>query len=145
MRDLNTNRCVTQTSGTGTACRPRRLTAIVTGLLLTLLPLLSGCGSGGGGGVEGHPGSAPLVTVTGATASLTWDAVPDASVIGYFVHYGRVSPSVAGSCTYESSVHVTSPSAMVTNLDPNTHYYFAVSAYNGLESACSSEVSTVTA
>jgi len=41
-------------------------------------------------------------------------------------------------------MHVTSPSATITNLDPDTRYYFTVSAYNGLESACSSEVSTVT-
>jgi len=32
----------------------------------------------------------------------------------------------------------------VEDLDPNTTYYFAVSAYNGQESACSNEVSTVT-
>jgi hypothetical protein len=41
-------------------------------------------------------------------------------------------------------MYVASPSATVTNLNPNTRYYFTVSAYNGLESACSSEVSTVT-
>ena len=29
-------------------------------------------------------------------------------------------------------------------LEPNTRYYFAVSAYNGLESACSNEVSAMT-
>ena len=39
---------------------------------------------------------------------------------------------------------VDSPSATITDLDPNTLYYFAVSAYNGLESACSNEVSTLT-
>jgi len=33
---------------------------------------------------------------------------------------------------------------MITELAENTTYYFAVSAYNGLESACSSEVATVT-
>jgi len=42
-------------------------------------------------------------------------------------------------------MYVDSPSATVPNLDPNTTYYFAVSAYNGLESPCSEEVSTVTA
>jgi hypothetical protein len=41
-------------------------------------------------------------------------------------------------------MYVASPSATVINLDPDTLYYFTVSAYNGLESACSSEVSTVT-
>ena len=76
--------------------------------------------------------------------SVTWDPVQDPSVSGYFVHYGRQSPGHPGSCAYESSMHVASPPATVTNLDPNTLYYLAVSAYNGLESACSREVSFVT-
>ena len=41
-------------------------------------------------------------------------------------------------------MYVESPSVTVTNLDPETRYYFTVSAYNGIESACSNEVSTVT-
>ena len=36
------------------------------------------------------------------------------------------------------------PAATVTGLDPNTTYYFAVSAYNGLSGPCSNEVWTVT-
>lgn len=122
--------------------RPRRLTAIVAGLLLTTISFLTGCGSGG------ETGSDPTVKVTpssaGATASLDWNPVPDPSVSAYFVHYGRHSPHHSGSCAYEHSISVDSPSATLTDLDPNTHYYFAVSAYNGLESACSNEVSTVT-
>ena len=126
-----------------------RLTTIIAGLLLAMVPVLTGCGGG-------ETGSDPSVTVTpgnggggsaapvGATASLAWSPVPDTSVIAYFVHYGRVSPGTPGNCNYESSVQVTSPSATITNLDSNTLYYFTVSAYNGLESACSSEVSTVT-
>lgn len=34
--------------------------------------------------------------------------------------------------------------ATVTGLDPNTLYYFAVSAYNGVSGPCSKEVSTIT-
>lgn len=34
--------------------------------------------------------------------------------------------------------------ATVTGLDPHSLYYFAVSAYNGLDGPCSNEVSTVT-
>jgi len=126
-----------------------RLTTIIAGLLLAMIPVLTGCGGG-------ETGSDPSVTVTpgnggggsaapvGATASLAWSPVPDPSVIAYFVHYGRVSPGTPGNCNYESSMQVTSPSATITNLDSDTLYYFTVSAYNGLESACSSEVSTVT-
>lgn len=141
---------LSQTRVTETARIPLRLTAIVASLLLTMMPfLLTGCGGGGGG-------SDPSVTVTpgsggggtaapvGATASLAWSPVQDPSVTAYFVHFGRQSPGQAGSCTYESSMYVDSPSATVTDLDPDTVYYFTVSAYNGLESACSNEVSTVT-
>jgi hypothetical protein len=117
---------------------PLRLTAIVLTLLLTMTPLLTGCAP------EEHTGSGSTATPVGATASLEWLPVEDPSVIAYFVHYGRQSPGQPGSCTYESSMYVDSPSATVPNLDPNTTYYFAVSAYNGLESPCSEEVSTVT-
>jgi hypothetical protein len=145
-----TKKILPTTRGIETACIPLRLTAIVVGLLLTMMPFLTGCGGGG------QTGSDPVVTVApgssgggsaapvGATASLAWSPVPDSSVYAYFVHYGRQSPGQPGSCTYESSMYVASPSATVTNLDHNTLYYFTVSAYNGLESACSSEVSTVT-
>ena len=149
MSDLTKKQFFPRTSVTETACIPLRLTAIVAGLLLTMMPFLTGCGAG-------ETGSNPSVTVTpgsggggsatpvGATASLAWSPVQDPSVSAYFVHYGRQSPGQPGSCTYESSMNVASPSATITNLDPNTLYYFTVSAYNGLESACSNEVSTVT-
>jgi hypothetical protein len=118
------------------------ISASVTGLLLSVVPLLTGCGGGG------ETGNDPTVTVApgsaGATTSLTWDPVHDSSVMAYFIHYGRHSPGQRGSCAYERSMHASSPSATVTNLDPDTRYYFAVSAYNGLESACSNEVSIQT-
>ena len=138
-----------RTRVTETVCIPLRLTEIVAGLVLMIMPVLTGCGGG-------ETGNEPIVTVNpasggggataplGATASLTWSPVQDPSVYGYFVHYGRQSPGQPGSCSYESSMYVASPSATVTNLDPDTRYHFAVSAYNGLESACSNEVSTVT-
>jgi hypothetical protein len=123
-----------------TDCISLHLTAIVAVLLLTMMPFLTGCG-GGGGDSGGDPGQSPA---TGVTASLDWSPVQDPSVYAYFVHYGKQSPGQPGSCAYESSVYSGSPSATVTNLDLNTTYYFTVSAYNGLESPCSSEISTVT-
>jgi hypothetical protein len=116
---------------------------VVAGLLLTMLPYLTGCGGGTGNG----DGQAPAIAeTTASTVSLAWSPVSDPSVHSYFVHYGRQSPGQSGSCAYEDSMHVdvASSSATVTNLDPDTRYYFTVSAYNGLESACSNEVSTVT-
>jgi hypothetical protein len=110
--------------------------AIVASLLLTMMPLLTGCNGVSGSG-EGQ-GS------TLADAKLSWQPVEDPSIHAYIVYYGRQSPGQDGSCAYESFLRVTSPSATVPNLEPNTRYYFAVSAYNGEESLCSEEVSIVT-
>ena len=140
MTALTEKQSFPRTRVTETACIPLRLTVIVAGLLLTMMPFLTGCGGGDSGGGEGSTTAA----ATGVTASLAWHPVQDPSVSAYFVHYGRQSPGQSGSCAYESSMYVASPSATITNLDPDTLYYFTVSAYNGLESACSSEVSTVT-
>ena len=138
MLDFTKQQCILpRTRVRETARMPLRLTTIVTGLLLTIMPLLTGCG--GGEETGGQP-----IAPAGATASLEWSPVPDRSVYAYFVHYGQKSPGHHGSCNYEASMWVDSPSATITDLDPNIRYYFAVSAYNGRESACSNEVSVVT-
>jgi hypothetical protein len=140
MRDLTKQQWFLPRTGvTKTARMPLYLAAIVTGILLSIMPFLNGCGGG-----EGGPGNEVSAAPVGATASLAWHPVQDPSVDGYFVYYGRQSPDQSGSCSYESSAFVESPSVTVTNLDPDTRYYFSVSAYNGLESTCSNEVSTVT-
>lgn len=106
---------------------------------------LSACGPGG------EDLNGPIIStdtpsgVTGSiTLSLAWNAVPDPSVTGYILYYGSSSPLSYGSCAYDHRVFSPSPNATVTGLASNTTYYFAVSAYNGLESACSDEVSTTT-
>ena len=140
MSDLTKQLCP-RVRTTEASCIRLRLTAFVTGILLSIMPLLlTGCGGGGGG----ETGSTPSAAPAGVTASLAWHPVQDPSIIGYFVHYGRQSPGHRGSCAYEHSMHVISPEATLTHLEPDTRYYFTVSAYNGLESPCSSEVSTVT-
>jgi hypothetical protein len=97
--------------------------------------LLAGCGSGDEGSSAGSLASAAT------SKSLAWDPVN--GVHGYVVYYGSESPGVAGSCAYAESVFTTTPSVTVTGLNPNTTYYFAVSAFNGLESPCSTEIVTV--
>src|SRR5262245_9575748 len=136
---LITQRFFRQLGITKTANLHLRFTTSIVGLLLTIIPLLTGCAS------EDQTGSGSTATPVASTVSLEWQPVADPSVIAYFVHYGRQSPGQPGSCIYESSMYIDSPSATVPNLDPHTTYYFAVSAYNGLESPCSEEVSTVTA
>jgi len=101
---------------------------------------LSGCGTGG----QGEPTITTTATPTGATAKLSWDPVNDSSVLGYYIHYGKQSLGQTGSCAYEDSKFVTSPTGTVTGLDKDSRYFFAVSAYNGVEGGCSNEVSTAT-
>lgn len=113
---------------------------ITTAIVLTGITSLTGCG----GGENGAPSVSSSTGQTGAIATLAWTPVQDPTVNGYYVHYGKTSSSQPGTCSYEAAQFVSSPNATITNLDRNTQYYFAVSAYNGLESACSNEVSTVT-
>lgn len=118
----------------------------ILGLLLVTGLIMTGCGSGD----EGGPA---------ASATLSWDPVDDvqggqvhlglleqagihAVVHGYYVYYGTESQGSSGSCSYPNRVFTSTPSATVTGLTPNTTYYFAVSAFNGLESECSGEAST---
>ena len=108
-------------------------------LLLAVVVLAGSFVAGCGSGDEGSSGSS-LASPT-ASKSLAWD--PVSGVHGYLVYYGSESPGVPGSCAYAQSVFTTTPSVTVTDLIPNTTYYFAVSAFNGLESHCSSEIMTV--
>jgi hypothetical protein len=105
---------------------------------------LSGCGSGG----EGGPTISTNSTASGVTASLAWDPVqPPAgqpSILGYYIYYGRQSSGQPGSCSYEDVAFVTAPYGTVTGLDTGSRYYFAVSAYNGVQGSCSNEVFTDT-
>lgn len=112
-----------------------------TSILLVGFTMLTGCG---GGGESGAPAVTTSVGQTGAIASLAWDPIQDPTVSGYYVHYGRNSSGQPGACSYEAQQFVSSPNVTITNLDRNTRYFFSVSAYNGLESSCSNEVSTVT-
>jgi hypothetical protein len=87
-------------------------------------------------------------TPTGVTAKLTWDASADPNVAGYHVYYGKQSSGEFGSCSYEEGQAVENPPAVINGLEPNTPYFFAISAYGGeggeLESPCSNEVLIVT-
>lgn len=122
------------------------LRILVLGFAFLAFTILTGCGSGGDESAA-NTDSSGSSSVGGAPAgsafaSLAWDPVPD--VAGYIVHYGTSSPGSPGSCAYAQSTFTDSPAATLTGLANSTTYYFAVSAYNGLESACSAEVSTVT-
>lgn len=83
---------------------------------------------------------------TGATASLSWQPGNHNTGTTYTVHYGKGSSGGAGSCNYESSFDVSEPAALITGLEFNTQYYFAVSASSedGRRSLCSNEASKLT-
>lgn len=91
----------------------------------------------------GEDGSA----VDGSTvgASLTWSPIEHHTAVSYTVHFAKQSSVEGGACHYENSLDVTEPFATVTGLEPDTLYYFAVSAYDGRRrSFCSNEVLRIT-
>jgi len=112
--------------------------------LSVLFLSLSGCGSGG----AGEPTISTTSTASGAMATLVWNPVQpqagDPSILGYYIHYGRQSSGQPGSCSYEDSTFVMTSTGTVTGLQAGSRYYFAVSAYNGVEGTCSNEVFTDT-
>jgi hypothetical protein len=124
---------------------PKYILSLTCSVVLGVLFLsLSGCGSGG----QGEPTISSTSTASGATATLAWNPVqPQAgepSILGYYIHYGRQSAGQPGSCSYEDSIFVMTSTGTVTGLETGSRYYFAVSAYNGVEGACSNEVLTNT-
>ena len=76
---------------------------------------------------------AGAVRCAAVTALLVGGASAQASLIGSEVSCAIV-PTPLWMCD--------APTATVSGLAANTAYFFAVSAYNGLESPCSAELST---
>ena len=124
---------------------PKYILSLTCSVVLGVLFLsLSGCGAGG----EGDPTISTTSSASGAMATLAWNPVqPQAgepSILGYYIHYGRQSTGQPGSCSYEDSIFVMTSTGTITGLETGSRYYFAVSAYNGVEGACSNEVLTDT-
>jgi len=88
----------------------------------------------------GSPGL--ILTQSGRSVTLAWDANSESDLAGYRVYYGAVSR------TYGAPLDVpgtpAAPTFTVADLPAGT-WYFAVTAYNaaGLESGFSNEVSTI--
>ena len=126
--------------------RPVTLEWLGLMMILVTCSIITACGSEEGGGLRVNRGVDETAGVPSASAfasaTLAWD--PVGGVAGYYIHYGTESPGSPGSCAYAQSTFSSTPTATVTELAANTTYYFAVSSFNGLESACSAEVSTVT-
>ena len=83
-------------------------------------------------------------TPTGASAEVTWPPSADPNVNGYYVYYGRQPSEEPGVCSYEGRYAVDSSSVTITDLEPNTPYFFAVSSYTSHESPCTNETAIIT-
>jgi len=83
-------------------------------------------------------------TPTGAAANIIWQPVSDPKVKGYYVYYGKQPSEDPGVCSYDGRIATDTPPTTIDELEPNTPYFFAVSAYGSLESPCSNEASAVT-
>jgi PKD repeat protein len=83
----------------------------------------------------------PCNTAHAAQATLTWDASPQAEVVGYMLHYGQVSG------TYTNNADIGNVNSfMVTGLQEGKTYFYAVTAYDAgrAESPFSNEASAAT-
>lgn len=127
-----------RTINASTRREPLLFRLIGLGLLLLCLPLFTACGPGG------DTSGDPSMSAGMSTVSLQWDPVQEPNLKGYFVYYGTRSANSPGSCAYAARIFTHSAMATVHGLAPDTQYFFAVSAFNGLESPCSAEVSTIT-
>ncbi len=80
----------------------------------------------------------------GVSVHINWDHSPDSNITSYYVYYGKQPTTQPGSCSYEESQSVETPPATISGLEPNTPYFFAISAFNESESSCSPEIMMVT-
>ncbi|MCP9454575.1 MAG: fibronectin type III domain-containing protein [Nitrospira sp.] len=135
----HTNRSIGLIRQTIQSLSTHTVRSAVTGIVASISLFFTACGTGNEQGLM-----TSSLSATGAAVTLAWDPVADPTVIGYYIHYGKQSPNQVGSCTYEESQFVATPQGTVTDLDPNSTYYFAVSAYNGIHSPCSNEVQVTT-
>jgi hypothetical protein len=122
-------------------------------LLLAIGSLLIACGGGGGGGGGGDGGDgggggggAPACVTGPNPTVLEWDPVSDPNPVRYRIYYGT------SSLTYSQREDVGNNTTFtVTELSSGRTYYFAATAYTGLndesvESVISNEVcKTITA
>jgi hypothetical protein len=77
------------------------------------------------------------------TVTLTWDASPDSSVVGYRVYYGLVSGWYTYSATISNTVGgiLATYTTRITGLEEGVTYYFSAVSFNasGVESVLSNE------
>ncbi len=93
---------------------------------------------------EEEPVLTETPTAPEVSVKLDWDHSPDSDISNYYVYYGMQPTGAPGSCNYDQSQAVKSPPATITGLEPNTPYFFAISAFKESESPCSFEFMLVT-
>lgn len=87
-------------------------------------------------------GLGPVQTALAAQVSLAWDPSPGPDIVGYKIHFGKVSRAQTESVDVGNATSYT-----LMGLPEGTTYYFAATAYDlyGRESVFSNEVSTTIA
>ena len=70
-----------------------------------------------------------------ATCSFQWSPnPPEENVLGYKLYYGTTSRNDVGFIQYDYVIDVGSVSSyVISDLEPETMYYFAITAYNAVE------------
>src|SRR5687767_3429940 len=108
----------------------RRTFAAAIGLLLSVV--LAGCGGGGGG--DGGPPAPPravVATASGATVTVSWAEVPDATYHVYLAASPAVSPGEYRFLPQgQHFPAVRTTSLLISRLEPGATYWCVVAAKN---------------
>jgi hypothetical protein len=84
-------------------------------------------------------------TPTGVTVRLYWPRSPEGNIFGYSVYYGKEPAQEEGSCSsYEAHQAVEAPPATITELEPDTLYFFAIKKFNESDKSCLNEIMVTT-
>ncbi len=116
-------------------------------LLCIIILAFYSCGQGGNSSnITGGATGTNSAILNWDPPATNVDGTPLTDLAGYKIYYGTTSCNVTSSCSYDHVITIDDPTVTsyeVTDLQPGTTYYFAVTAFDtaGNESDYSNEVS----